>query len=191
MPNFSRPVPMAEATFCRSPHNFQEFKWHRKICYALCYRVLCCRAKALDWALSGKTALKRPPHCIRYRSAQDTTRRRAYYDEQHHAAALIQQPARPRRRGETDFQRFAQVSGLTVRRSAYRDARYRLTGTVANMQRAFGVSLSHKTVEGVSYRVREGSIHLPTELQGYIVAVLGLDNRLNPNRTPVSLANRV
>jgi len=45
------------------------------------------------------------------------------------------------------------------------------------MQRAFGVSLVQKTIEGVSYRVREGSIHLPAELQGYVVAVLGLDNR--------------
>jgi kumamolisin len=53
----------------------------------------------------------------------------------------------------------------------------KLTGTVANMQRAFGVSLAHKTMEGVTYRVREGSIHLPSELQGYVVAVLGLDNR--------------
>jgi len=53
----------------------------------------------------------------------------------------------------------------------------KLTGTVANMQRAFGVSLTHKTMEGVTYRVREGSIHLPSELQGYVVAVLGLDDR--------------
>ena len=53
----------------------------------------------------------------------------------------------------------------------------KLTGTVASMQRAFGVSLAHKTMEGVTYRVREGSIHLPAELQGYVVAVLGLDNR--------------
>jgi kumamolisin len=45
------------------------------------------------------------------------------------------------------------------------------------MQRAFGVSLAHKTMEGVTYRIRDGSIHLPAELQGYVVAVLGLDNR--------------
>ena len=53
----------------------------------------------------------------------------------------------------------------------------KLTGTVANMQKAFGVSLMHKTLDGVTYRVREGSIDLPTELEGYVVAVLGLDNR--------------
>jgi kumamolisin len=53
----------------------------------------------------------------------------------------------------------------------------KLTGSVANMQRAFGVSLSHCTIEGETYRVRDGNILLPAELQGYVVAVLGLDNR--------------
>lgn len=53
----------------------------------------------------------------------------------------------------------------------------KVTGTLANMQRAFGVSLSHRTIEGEVYRVRDGSINLPAELQGYVVAVLGLDNR--------------
>jgi kumamolisin len=53
----------------------------------------------------------------------------------------------------------------------------KVTGTLANMQRAFGVSLAHRMIEGEVYRVREGSINLPAELQGYVVAVLGLDNR--------------
>jgi kumamolisin len=76
-------------------------------------------------------------------------------------------------------QRFAQEYGLTVQPGTPAPGRrtVKLTGTVANMQRAFGVSLAHKTMEGVTYRVREGSIHLPAELQGYVVAVLGLDNR--------------
>jgi len=76
-------------------------------------------------------------------------------------------------------QRFAKEFGLTVQRGTPAPGRrtIKLTGTVANMQRAFGVSLTHKTVKGETYRVREGSIHLPAELQGYVVAVLGLDNR--------------
>ena len=53
----------------------------------------------------------------------------------------------------------------------------KLTGSVANMQRAFGVALAHTTIEGETYRVREGNIYLPAELQGYVVGVLGLDNR--------------
>jgi kumamolisin len=76
-------------------------------------------------------------------------------------------------------ERFAKEFGLTVQPGTPAPGRrtVKLTGTVANMQRAFGVSLAHKTMEGVTYRVREGSINLPAELQGYVVAVLGLDNR--------------
>jgi len=75
--------------------------------------------------------------------------------------------------------RFAGEFGLKVEAGTPAPGRrtVKLTGTVAKMQRAFGVSLSHSTIEGVSYRVRDGSINLPSELQGYVVAVLGLDNR--------------
>ncbi|MBS1798198.1 MAG: S8/S53 family peptidase [Acidobacteria bacterium] len=58
----------------------------------------------------------------------------------------------------------------------------KLSGTIANMQRAFGVSLLHRTLNGTTYRVREGSIDLPGQLEDYVVAVLGLDNR--PQATP-------
>lgn len=75
--------------------------------------------------------------------------------------------------------RFAREFGLKVEADMPAPGRrtIKLTGTVANMQRAFGVSLSHSTIDGVAYRVRDGSIYLPAELQGYVVAVLGLDNR--------------
>jgi kumamolisin len=75
--------------------------------------------------------------------------------------------------------RFAKEFDLTVEPGMPAPGRrtIKLTGTVANMQRAFGVSLQHKMMDGETYRVREGSIHLPSELQGYVVAVLGLDNR--------------
>ena len=90
-------------------------------------------------------------------------------------------------------QRFAKEFGLTVQPGTPAPGRrtVKLTGTVANMQRAFGVSLAHKTMEGVTYRVREGSINLPAELQGYVVAVLGLDNRPQAEPHFASLANRV
>jgi kumamolisin len=52
-----------------------------------------------------------------------------------------------------------------------------LTGTVATMQKAFGVNLIHKTIDGATCRVREGSITLPAQLVGPVEAVLGLDNR--------------
>lgn len=53
----------------------------------------------------------------------------------------------------------------------------RLTGTAADIQKAFGVELNQKTIDGTEYRVREGGIHLPSSLTGVVEAVLGLDNR--------------
>src|SRR5581483_6181325 len=75
--------------------------------------------------------------------------------------------------------RFAREFGLKVKAGTPAPGRrtIKLTGTVAQMQSAFGVTLSHATIEGQTYRIRDGSILLPSELQGYVVAVLGLDNR--------------
>jgi kumamolisin len=53
----------------------------------------------------------------------------------------------------------------------------KLSGTIADMQKAFGTALMHKTIDGTVYRIREGSIDLPSELIGHVDAVLGLDNR--------------
>ena len=80
--------------------------------------------------------------------------------------------------------RFAEEFDLKVQPGTPAPGRrtIKLTGSVASMERAFGVSLSHTTIGGETYRVREGSIYLPAELQGYVVAVLGLDNR--PQATP-------
>jgi kumamolisin len=79
--------------------------------------------------------------------------------------------------------RFAREFGLKVEARTPAPGRrtVKLTGTVASMQRAFGVTLSHRTIDGETYRVREGSILLPAELQGYVVGVLGLDNRPQAN----------
>jgi kumamolisin len=79
---------------------------------------------------------------------------------------------------------FAKVFGLTIAPDTPgpEHRTIKLTGTVAAMQKAFGVTLTHKTVEGATYRVREGSITLPAALTGFVEAVLGLDNR--PQATP-------
>jgi len=52
-----------------------------------------------------------------------------------------------------------------------------LHGTVGDLGQAFGVSLSSVRINDGIHRVREGSISIPAELDGRIVAVLGLDNR--------------
>jgi kumamolisin len=74
---------------------------------------------------------------------------------------------------------FAKEYGLTVAPDTPGPERrmIKLNGTVATMQKAFGVTLVNKTQDGVTYRVREGSITLPTNLVGPVEAVLGLDNR--------------
>jgi len=52
-----------------------------------------------------------------------------------------------------------------------------LTGSVADMQKAFGVTLQQTSIDGTEYHTREGAIHLPKSLDGAVEAVLGLDNR--------------
>jgi len=50
------------------------------------------------------------------------------------------------------------------------------------MEKAFGVSLKTESTGAGTFRVRDGAIYLPEELDGHVVAVLGLDNR--PQATP-------
>lgn len=53
-----------------------------------------------------------------------------------------------------------------------------LRGTVAQMERAFGVSLSNfRAADGTEFRGRTGSINVPAELVDVVEGVFGLDNR--------------
>ena len=74
---------------------------------------------------------------------------------------------------------FAAEFGLTIEKDTPKPERRTVlvSGSVANMQKAFGVQLKQVTDGATSYRVREGAIYIPAELLGKIVAVLGLDNR--------------
>jgi kumamolisin len=74
---------------------------------------------------------------------------------------------------------FAKEFGLTVEPGTPKPEQraMKLTGTVAAMQKAFGVTLGQKELDGTTYRVREGGIHLPAEVADAVDAVLGLDNR--------------
>jgi kumamolisin len=75
--------------------------------------------------------------------------------------------------------KFAREFNLKVEDDPTQTARrtIQLTGTAADIQKAFGVSLDQKKIGGVEYRLREGGIHLPASLTGVVEAVLGLDNR--------------
>jgi kumamolisin len=72
-------------------------------------------------------------------------------------------------------QAFAQRSDLRVVQTDMASRRVLVEGSVAALQRAFGVRL--QTVAGGGLRVREGSIMIPASLQGVILGVFGLDNR--------------
>jgi kumamolisin len=74
---------------------------------------------------------------------------------------------------------FAKQFNLTVEADPTSATRrtVQLTATAADFQKAFGVELNQKTIDGVEYRVREGGIQLPQSLIGSVLAVLGLDNR--------------
>jgi kumamolisin len=72
---------------------------------------------------------------------------------------------------------FAAEFGLTVTASDESRRSLSLTGTEAQMQQAFGVTLTHHQLHGHTVRVRQGVISLPEELQGHVTAVLGLDDR--------------
>jgi kumamolisin len=74
---------------------------------------------------------------------------------------------------------FAKEFNLKVERDPSSTLRrtVQLTGTAADMQKAFGVELNQKKIDGTEYRVREGGIHLPASLTSAVEAVLGLDNR--------------
>jgi kumamolisin len=77
------------------------------------------------------------------------------------------------------LQSFAKEFGLAIVADPSGPSRrtIQLTGTIDAMQRAFGVTLRHTTIDGATYRVREGGITLPTPLLSVVEAVLGLDNR--------------
>ena len=75
-------------------------------------------------------------------------------------------------------QAFAKEFGLTAERATQPGRRtMHLTGSFAAMQKAFGVTLTTHTTSAGNFRVREGAIQLPEELEGHVVAVLGLDTR--------------
>jgi kumamolisin len=77
---------------------------------------------------------------------------------------------------------FAAKSKLTVVREAPERRIVVLSGTVAQLEAAFGVQLQTFEHGRGKYRGRTGSIYLPSELDGIVEAVLGLDDR--PQATP-------
>ena len=73
--------------------------------------------------------------------------------------------------------------GLEVTSQDAASRRVKLAGTVAALSAAFGAELSLVTSQApggqgqVTHRYRVGSLRIPAELDGIVIAVLGLDNR--------------
>jgi kumamolisin len=72
---------------------------------------------------------------------------------------------------------FARAHGLAVVQEHPGRRTMVLAGTVAQLNDAFGVQLMHFEHADGSFRGRQGAVHLPAELDGIVVGVLGLDNR--------------
>jgi kumamolisin len=72
---------------------------------------------------------------------------------------------------------FAHEYGLTITESSQQKRTVVLSGTIENMQRAFGTELAYYDSPHGRYRGRTGEVMIPEELAPVLTAVLGLDNR--------------
>jgi len=72
---------------------------------------------------------------------------------------------------------FAQTYNLTVDDSDAARRSVLLSGTAADFEQAFSVTLKRYNLAGTDYRGRSGPIFIPSDLDGVVVGVFGLDNR--------------
>jgi kumamolisin len=72
---------------------------------------------------------------------------------------------------------FATTHGLTITNVDQARRVIELSGTVANMEQAFGTLLHDYAIGRGTYRGRRGPLLLPPEIIPHVEAVLGLDNR--------------
>lgn len=72
---------------------------------------------------------------------------------------------------------FAESHGLTVLDASAVKRAVHISGTVAQMEAAFGTTLQSCEVGNRAYPCYDGVLSIPTALDGIVVAVLGLDQR--------------
>jgi kumamolisin len=72
---------------------------------------------------------------------------------------------------------FARSHGLTVVESNAAKRTVRVSGTVSQMESAFGIPLQSCETGGHLYTCYDGVLSIPASLEAIIVAVLGLDQR--------------
>ena len=85
-----------------------------------------------------------------------------------------------------------QELGLQLAGSDQARRSVRLTGSVSQLERAFGVTLFNYAHPSGAYRGRVGSVHVPGAVKHIVEGVFGLDNRraVQPRRQPVRYAAR-
>lgn len=84
---------------------------------------------------------------------------------------------------------FAQSSGLKIVQTDAARRLVQVSGTVAELSKAFAVELALCQSPEESYRGREGSIYLPNAVAEVVEGVFGLDNRRMVRRAGVGGAN--
>ena len=73
---------------------------------------------------------------------------------------------------------FAHHTGLSIVKTEPEKKIIELRGTIEQMENAFKVDLTnYKDKDGNAFRGRDGNIKIPTELDGIVEGVFGLDNR--------------
>jgi len=78
---------------------------------------------------------------------------------------------------------FAEKAGLTVVATAPERRLVQVSGTNAQLAKAFGVELAVYQSDRERYRGREGHVYIPKSLEGVIEGVFGLDNRRMARRS--------
>jgi kumamolisin len=79
------------------------------------------------------------------------------------------------------IQRFAKKFNLVVVEESSLTATVKVSGSVRDLENAFGTKLKHVHVANAIYRERTGHIALPKELAFVVEGVFGLDNRRQAN----------
>lgn len=72
---------------------------------------------------------------------------------------------------------FAHEHNLTIVKTDPVSRKIVLAGPAAMLSKAFGTQLNHYEYQGQTYRMRQGELSIPAELEEVVVAVEGLDNR--------------
>jgi kumamolisin len=77
-----------------------------------------------------------------------------------------------------NVERFAREHGLDVIESSQPRRTVRLGGRAADVAGAFGVSLQRRRLpDGTEFRAADGPVQIPSDLEGTVEGVFGLDTR--------------